>query len=43
MFAAMLDEFPGLTTVLAHMGGYCQWPEVVSLVKKHGAERLLEL
>lgn len=31
-FAAMLDEFPGLTAVLAHMGGYCQWPEVVEVL-----------
>jgi len=27
-FATMLDEFPGLEVVLAHMGGYRQWDEV---------------
>lgn len=27
-FATMLDEFPGLTAVLAHMGGYRQWSEI---------------
>ncbi|MDO9557982.1 MAG: amidohydrolase family protein [Coriobacteriia bacterium] len=65
-FVTMLDEFPGLTAVLAHMGGYRQWSETaevlagrdvyfdtaftlghlpddefVSLVRKHGAERVL--
>lgn len=27
-FARMLDEYPGLVCVLAHMGGYQFWPEV---------------
>jgi predicted TIM-barrel fold metal-dependent hydrolase len=31
-FAGMLDEYPGLTVVLAHMGGYRQWPEITDVL-----------
>jgi len=31
-FASVLDRFPDLTVVLAHMGGWRQWDEVVRLL-----------